>query len=133
MPVHILSFLTCSTRAGAQRGLTVAEARPGRAPAAAHAVGLDAERAPGLVPEGHPDALAHFSPDHRSWKSVHGLIMGYFYQMVTLNLWHSVAGSFFPCTRNAPGPPWPQTRSLARGLNHTTAQQQPIPVHLEAQ
>lgn len=43
-----------------------AEARPGTAPVVAHAVGLDAERAAGVVPEGHPDALTHFSPDHRS-------------------------------------------------------------------
>lgn len=29
--------------------------------------------------------------------------------------------------------PWPQTRSLAHGMNHTIAQQQHIPVHVKAQ
>lgn len=126
--MHILSFLPCSTGQVRQcpglQPLTGAEARPGAAPAAAHAVGLDAERAAGVVPERHPDALTHFSPDHRSWKSVHGPIIGYFHQTVTPNLWHPVAGCFFPSTRNAPGPLWPQTRSLAHDLNHTAAQQQ---------
>lgn len=90
---------------------------PCLAPAVTHTVGLDAERAAGIVPEGHPDALAHFSLDHRSWKSVHGLITGYFYQTVYRS----------PQTY---GIQWPAVFTLARGVLLGLCCHRPGPWHM---
>lgn len=76
-----------------------------------HTMGLDAEWAAGIISESHPDALAHFHLDNRSWKRSQNLILC---QMMQQSQARNAA-CFSRCRLAAPELVWPQTRSLLHG------------------